>query len=67
MKLLGFIHVKEDEMESGVRYLINDANNSVNETSDFVWVEISLRIPSDEWDTSALKDTIYIHIKSTIQ
>ena len=54
-------------MESCVRYSINDANNSVNETSDFVWVGKSLRIPSDEWDTSASEDTIYIHFKSTIQ
>jgi hypothetical protein len=59
--------VKEDEMESGVRFSINDANISVNETSDFIWAEISLRILCDEWDTSALEDMIYIHIKSTIQ
>jgi hypothetical protein len=54
-------------MESGVRYSINDANNSVNETNDFVWVGKSLRLPSDEWDTSASEVTVYIHFKSTIK
>jgi hypothetical protein len=31
---------------SHVRYSLNDANNSVNGTSDFVWVQISIDIPA---------------------
>jgi hypothetical protein len=30
-----------------VRYSINNANNSVNGTSDFVWVQVALDIPSN--------------------
>ena len=49
---------------SHVRYSINDANNSVNETSDFVWVQITLDIPTDAALQSAT-GTIYIHFKAS--
>ncbi len=51
---------------SGIQYSVNDANNSVNETSDFVWVGVSLDIPSDATaDASASTGTIYVHFKAT--
>lgn len=50
---------------TGVRYSESDVE-AVNETSDFVWVGISLDIPSDEWTGGAVSQgTIYIHFKST--
>jgi len=50
--------------DSHVRYSMNDDNNSVNGSSDFVWVGISLTVPTNE----ALADNsgnIYIHFRST--
>jgi len=47
-----------------VRYSINDANNSVNETSDFVWVQVALDIPSDAANLS-YSGTIWVHFKAT--
>jgi hypothetical protein len=50
---------------SGVRFSLSDTD-ATNETSDFVWVGISLDIPSGEWTAaSASTGTIYIHFKST--
>jgi hypothetical protein len=50
---------------AGVRYSESDTD-ATNETDDFVWVGISLDIPSDEWtDGAASTGTIYIHFKST--
>jgi len=51
---------------SHVRYSVNDANNSVNETSDFVWVGVSLNIPSNA-AAGTPTGTIYIHFKATTQ
>ena len=50
---------------SAVRYSSNNANNSVNETSDFVWVGISLNIPSDATDSATNTGTIYVHFKAS--
>lgn len=49
---------------SGIQYSINDANNSVNETSDFVWVGVSIDIPSDAADAVAATGTIYVYFKA---
>ena len=46
-----------------VMYSYNDANNSVNGTSDFVWVGMSLDIPTDATNQSAT-GTIAIYFKS---
>ena len=48
-----------------VQYSTNDANNSVNETSDFVWLGISLNVPPDSALVPSATGTIYIHFKST--
>ena len=48
---------------SGVRYSVDDTN-AVNETSDFVWVGMSLNIPSDASDSAASTGTIYVHFKA---
>ena len=47
-----------------VRYSIDDATDAQNETHDFVWVRVSLDIPSDA-TTSTPTGTIYIHFKAT--
>jgi len=47
-----------------VRYSINDANNSLNETSDFVWVQVALDIPSNAANAS-YSGTIWVHFKAT--
>ena len=49
---------------SGIQYSVNDANNSVNETSDFVWFGVSLDIPSNAPDAAAASGTIYVHFKA---
>jgi len=49
---------------SGVRYSEDDASDAVNETSDFVWVGMSLNIPSGATDSASSTGTIYIHFKS---
>lgn len=46
-----------------VRYSESDVF-VVNETNDFVWIGVSLDIPSDEWITGARTGIIYIHFKS---
>ena len=47
---------------ANVQYYDQDGNNSVNKTSDFVWVQISLDIESDAAISgSASTGTIYIH------
>jgi len=51
---------------SHVKYSVNDANDSANETSDFVWVGVSLDIPSDS-PTGTPTGTIYIHFKASTQ
>ena len=50
---------------SNIQYSINDANNSVNETSDFVWVGISLNIPSDAAAAASVTGKILIHFKAS--
>jgi len=47
-----------------IQYSVNDANNSVNHTSDFVWLGISLNIPSNAADAAAATGTIYIHFEA---
>jgi len=49
---------------SSIMYSHNNANNSVNETSDFVWVGISLQLPSDAGSGTTPTGTIYIHFKA---
>lgn len=49
---------------SHIQYSVNDANNSVNGTSDFVWVGVSLDLPSNAGAGSPT-GTIYIHFKAT--
>jgi hypothetical protein len=49
---------------SGVQFSMNNANNSVNETSDFVWVGVSLRIPSDATDSASNTGQLYINFKA---
>jgi len=49
---------------SHVQYSMNDANNSVNETSDFVWVGVSIDVPSDAADAATATGTIYVHFKA---
>jgi len=53
---------------SHVRYSIDDTTDAQNETHDFVWVGVSLDIPSDA-TTSTPTGTIYIyiHFKATTQ
>jgi hypothetical protein len=49
---------------SHVRYSLDDTKNAVNESYDFVWVGVSIDIPSDAIAQSAT-GTIYIHFKSS--
>jgi hypothetical protein len=49
---------------SNVRYSLDDTINAVNETNDFVWVGVSIDIPSDAI-TQAATGTIYINFKSS--
>lgn len=48
-----------------IQYSHNNANNSVNETSDFVWVGVSLNLPSDAAAAASVTGTIYINFKAT--
>ena len=47
-----------------IQWSCNNANNSVNETSDFVWVGVALRFPSDAAAVASATGTIYINFKS---
>ena len=50
------------DTDADVQYYDKEGNNSVNKTSDFVWVQISLDIKSDAAISgSASTGTIYIH------
>jgi hypothetical protein len=49
---------------SHVRYSLSDTN-AVNETSDFVWIGVSLNLPDNAATGPASTGTIYIHFKST--
>ena len=49
---------------SNVRYSMDDTKNAENETYDFVWVGVSIDIPSDAI-TQAATGKIYIHFKSS--
>jgi hypothetical protein len=49
--------------QSHIQYSINNANNSVNQTSDFVWVGISVSVPSDAALQTAT-GTLVIYFKS---
>jgi len=48
---------------SHVKYSYNNANNSVNGTSDFVWVGVSIYVPPDAKVQTAT-GTIYIHFRA---
>lgn len=45
---------------ANVRWSQNDDNNSVNQTSDFVWVQISIDVPANADSSLAYDGTIYI-------
>ncbi len=47
-----------------VRYSVNNANASVNATSDFVWVQISIDIPAAADQTGTHNGTVWIHFKA---
>jgi len=47
-----------------VRYSVNNANYSVNGTSDFVWVQISIDIPAAADQTGYHNGTVWIHFKA---
>ena len=47
-----------------IKYSENDANDAVNKSSDFVWVEVVLDIPTNAKVQSAT-GTIYIHFKAS--
>jgi len=49
---------------SNIYYSVNDANNSVNGSSDFVWVQVGLEIPHDAADAADASGTIYFHFKA---
>ena len=48
-----------------VRYCESDAIDATNETSDFVWVGVTLDLMSEEAGLGTPTGTIYIHFKST--
>jgi hypothetical protein len=48
---------------SHVRYSLNDVNNSVNGTSDFVWVQISIDIPAGA-ASGTVAGLIYINFRA---
>jgi hypothetical protein len=52
------------DSNADIQYSVNNANNSVNVTSDFVWVGISINVPSNAADAAAATGTIYIHFKA---
>lgn len=47
-----------------VRYSVNDANASVNATSDFVWVQISIDIPANPDSLTSHEGRVWIHFKA---
>ena len=49
---------------AGVRYSENDVNYSINGTSDFVWVQISINIPATVDSGGTHDGTILIHFKA---
>jgi len=49
---------------AGVRYSTNNANYSINGTSDFVWVQVSINIPASADQTGIHDGTIWIHFKA---
>jgi len=48
---------------SKIKYSTNDANNSINGSSDFVWVQVVVDVPPDA-ATQAATGKIYIHFKA---
>lgn len=48
-----------------VRYSLNNVNYSVSGTSDFVWVQISINIPSSPDAAGSHTGTIWIHFESS--
>jgi hypothetical protein len=48
---------------SHVRYSLNNANNSVNGTSDYVWVQVSIDV-ADGVASGTVSGTIYVHFKA---
>lgn len=48
-----------------VRYSTNDANNSVSTTSDFVWVQISLDLPSNADTSATYSGTVWIFTETS--
>jgi len=53
------------DTNSYTQFSLNDANNSVNSTSDFVWVGVSLNVPSDAGPTGSVTGTLFINFKSS--
>jgi hypothetical protein len=52
------------DSDAHVRYSINNANDSINGTSDFLWFQVSLDIPSNAADGS-YSGTIWVHFEAT--
>jgi hypothetical protein len=48
-----------------VRYSVNDANNSVSGTSDFVWVQVSIDIPTNPDAGGTHNGLIWLHFEAT--
>lgn len=53
------------DTDSYTQFSLNDANNSVNGTSDFAWVGMSINVPSDAGPTGSVTGTLFINFKST--
>ncbi len=49
---------------TGMRYSYNNVNFSVNGTADFVWVEVSINIPSDADVSQSGSGTVYVNFKA---
>ena len=45
----------------------SDSDHSLNNASDFVWVQISIDIPSDPTGLDAITGTMWIHFQATTQ
>lgn len=56
-----------DNSQSNVRYSMNDANNSVNATSDFVWVQISINVPTGADSDLTYAGTVYVHTRASTE
>ena len=50
---------------SHTRYSMNDANNSDNETSDFVWVHISIDAPANADTSASYTGTLFIYTRAS--